>query len=99
MIVYEFLIPIAKNELTYIADDGEAFENRCYYDIVEHVWYLQLGCHCFKKLFINFFKTVEELVWMFYNSMQDYFDHKSIHNFIYPKHYDVCNANVCHSLY
>ena len=39
------------------------------------------------------------MVLIFYNSVQDCFDCKSVHNFIYPKHYDFCNANVCQSLY
>ena len=52
----------------------------------------------FQKL-INFSKTLEELVLTFYNSIQDYFDYKSIYDFIYPRHYDFCNVNVCHSLY
>ena len=34
-----------------------------------------------------------------YNSIQDYFGYKLIHNFTYPKHYNFSNANVCQSLY
>ena len=54
--LYEFLIPRAKHELCYIDDDGEAFENSSHDDIMEHIRYSQLGCHCSKKLFINFFE-------------------------------------------
>ena len=36
---------------------------------------------------------------MFYTSIQDYYDYKSIYNFIYQKQYNFCNVNVCHSLY
>ena len=43
----EFLIPKAKHELTYIDDDGEAFENSSYYDIMEHIRYSQIGCNPF----------------------------------------------------
>ena len=53
--LYELLIPRAKHELSYIDDDGEAFENSCYYDIMEHIRYSQLGCHCFKNLFYKLF--------------------------------------------
>ena len=49
--------------------------------------------------YLYFFKTIEELVLIFYASIQDYYDFKSMYSFIYPKHYDVCNSNVCHSLY
>ena len=48
---------------------------------------------------MNSFKAVEELVLIFYTSIQDYYDYKSIYSFIYPKQYDFCNVNVCHSLY
>ena len=34
-----------------------------------------------------------------YKSIQDEFDYESVHNFIYPKHYNFRNANVCQSLY
>ena len=97
--LYEFSIPRAKRALCYISDDDEAFVKSSYYDIMEHIRYSQLDCQCFKQIFINLSKTVEELVSIFYNSIQDYFDNKSIYNSIYPKHYEFCNANVCHSLY
>ena len=71
--LYEFLTPRAKHELCYI-DDGEAFENICYDDIMDHIRYSQIGCTCFKKLFINFSKTVEELVLIFHSPEQYYFD-------------------------
>jgi hypothetical protein len=48
---------------------------------------------------INFCKANEELVLIFYNSIQYYFDYKSIHNSIYPKHFEFCNVSVCHTLY
>ena len=86
--LYEFLIPRAKHELCYIDDDGEAFENSSYYDIIEHIKCSEIQSLCFKRLFINLSKKVEELVLIFYNSIQDYFDYKSIHNLICPKHYD-----------
>ena len=41
--LYEFLTPRAKHELSYIADDGEACENSCYYDIMYHIRYAQFG--------------------------------------------------------
>ena len=50
-----------------------------------------------QKLFINFSKTVEEFVLIV--SIQYYFDYKSSHRFIYPKHHDFWYENVCHSLY
>ena len=53
----------------------------------------------FQKLSITFSKTVGGLVLIFYNSIQDYFVYKQIYNLTYPKHYEFCNANVCHSLY
>jgi len=99
MIVYKCLIPRAKHELSYMDEDGEAFENDCYYDIMERIRCSQLGCHCFWKLFRNVSTTIEELVLIFYNSIQAHFNYKSNYNSIYPKHYDFCNANVCHSLY
>ena len=79
--LYEVLIPRAKHQLSYIDDDSEAFEDSCYYDIMEHLRYSQLGCHWFKQIFISLSKAIEELVLMLYNSIQDYFDYKSIHNF------------------
>ena len=91
---YEF----SKYDLCHI-DDGEASENSCYDDMLEHLRYSRIGDTCFKKLSISFSKTVEELVLMFYNSIQDYFDYKTICNSIFPKHYDFCNANVSHCLY
>ena len=67
MIVYVvFSIPRAKQELCYIGD-GEVFENRCYDDIMEQIRYSQIGCNCFKNLFINFSRTIEVLVSIFYN--------------------------------
>ena len=36
---------------------------------------------------------------VFYASIQDYSDYKSIHKSIYPKQYEFRNSNVCHSLY
>ena len=43
----EFLIPRAKQELCHIDDDGEAFENSCCFDIMEHIRHSQIGCTCF----------------------------------------------------
>ena len=63
--------------MCYIDDDGEGFENSSYDDIMEHIRYSQLGCHCFKKLFINLSRTVEDLVLISYMSIQDYFQYKS----------------------
>ena len=97
--LYEFLIPRAKHEWTYIDDGGEAFENSSYYDIIEHIKHSQIQCLCFKKLFINFSFPIEELVLIFHNSIQDYFDCKTTHNFIDPKNFNSCNANVCQYLY
>ena len=65
---------------------------------MEHIRYSQLGCHCFKKLFVNLSRTVEDLVLIFYNSIQDFFDYETIHNFTYPKHV-FCNAKASHRLY
>ena len=59
--------------------------------------YSQIQCNCFKKLYI--FETVEELVLMFYTSIQDYYDYKSSFKSIYTKQYNFCNVNVCHSFY
>jgi hypothetical protein len=36
---------------------------------------------------------------IFYASIQDYYDYKSIYKSLYPKQYEFCNSNVCHSLY
>ena len=79
--LYEFLMPRANHELCYI-DNGEAFENSSYDDIMEHIKYSKMQCTCFKKLFVKFSKTVEELVLIFYNSIQDYYDSKSINLYI-----------------
>ena len=51
--LYEFLIPRVKHELCYV-HDGEAFENSCYDDILEHIKYYQIDCTCFKELFTFF---------------------------------------------
>ena len=51
-----------------------------------------------KNLFINFSKN-KQLPSISYSSIQDYFDYKTIYNFIYPKHYNSCNVNVSHCLY
>ena len=62
IIVYMIsLIQRAKHALSYV-DDGEGFEISCHDDIMEHIRYSQFGCNCFKKVFINFLKTIEELV-------------------------------------
>ena len=52
-----------------------------------------------KKYLYTFLKHLKNWFLIFYKSVQDYFGYKSIHHFIYPKHYDFCNDNVCHSLY
>ena len=49
MIVYESLIPRAKHDLCYTDDDGEAFENSSYYDIMEHIKYSKIDCIFSKK--------------------------------------------------
>ena len=53
--LHGFLIPRAKYELCYI-DDGEAFENSCCDDIMEHIRYSQIGCTCFKNFIIFCFQ-------------------------------------------
>ena len=40
--LHEFLIPRAKRELSYIDDDGEAFENSSYYGVMEHIIFTAL---------------------------------------------------------
>ena len=52
-----------------------------------------------KKIFINFSKTIEELVLIFYNTTQDYCEYKTIYNLIHPKHYNCCNVKASHCSY
>ena len=33
------------------------------------------------------------------NSIQDYFEFKTIYNFTYPSHYNPCNVQASHCLY
>ena len=47
--LYELLIPRANHELCYIDDDGDAFENNSYDDIMEHIRYSHIGCNCLRK--------------------------------------------------
>ena len=47
--LYDFIIPRVKHEFRCI-DDGEAFENSCYDDIMEHIRYSKIGCNCLKNL-------------------------------------------------
>ena len=93
-----FLVLRAQHELYYI-DDDEPIEISCYDDIVQHIRYSHIGCSCFKELSINFSKAIEELVLIFYNSIQDYFVYTKIFNFMYPIHYKFRNANASPSLY
>ena len=59
--LYELLLPRAKHELCHIDNDGEAFENSCHDDIMEHIRYSQISCNCFKNLFIFFLKQLQNL--------------------------------------
>ena len=93
----DFLEPRAITE-TY-EDDEEEIQISCYDDIVEHIRYSHDDCPMFKGLFINYKKTIEELVLIFYTSIQDYFDYKMFYRHISPEHYTYINEEAPYCLY
>ena len=95
--LYEFLKPRVKTEL--IDADDDTYEISCYDDVLEHIIYSHVDCTNFKNLFINYSKTIEELILIFYNSIQDYYDYKQFYKCIYPEPYKFYNADTPSSLY
>ena len=89
-----FLGPRLKTELI---DDDETYDISCYDDVIEHIIYSHVDCINFKDLFINYSKTIEELILIFYNSIQDYHDYTR--KYIYPEYYKCYNADTPSSLY
>ena len=92
--LYGFLEPRLKTELI---DDDETYDISCYDDVIEHIRYSHIDCINFKDLFINYSKTIEELILIFYNSIQDYYDYTR--KCIYPEYHKSYNADTPSSLY
>ena len=72
--LYSFLLPRTKRDTLYI-DEDEPIYNNYYDEIIEHIKYSNVRCCNFKNFFINYTKTIEELILIFYNSIQDYHDY------------------------
>jgi hypothetical protein len=96
--LYGFLEPRLKTELID-DDDDETYEISCYDDVIEHIRYSHVDCINFKDLFINYSKTIEELILIFYNTIQDYYDYKQFYKCIYPESYKFYNDDTPSSLY
>ena len=94
--LYGFLEPRLKTELI---DDDETYEISCYDDVIEHIRYSNVDCINFKDLFINYSKTIEEFILIFYNSIRDYYDYKELYKCIYPESDKFYNADAPSSLY
>jgi len=95
--LYEFLIPRLKSEL--LDDDDEPYEISYHDDVIEYIRYNHIDCINFKNLFINYSKTIEELILIFNNSIQEYFDYKMFYKHLFPEHYCFCNKDTPSSLY
>ena len=80
-------------------DDDETYDISCYDDVIEHIIYSHIDCINFKDLFINYSKTIEELILIFNNSIQDYYDYKQFYKCIYPESYKFYNDDTPSSLY
>ena len=96
--LYSFLLPRTKRDTLYI-DEDEPIYNNYYDEIIEHIKYSNVRCCNFKNFFINYTKTIEELILIFYNSIQDYHDYKLLMNHTYPNTYSFCSVNTASCLY
>ena len=97
--LFEFLKPRIKTEFIDDDDDGEIYETNAYDDITEHIKYSHVDCIDFNNLFINYSKTIEELILIFYNSIQDYYDNLTFYQCIYPRFYNYSNVDTPSCLY
>ena len=51
----------------------------------------QVNSTYFKNMFVNYSKTIEEIICIYFTSLQDYFDYTSFKNQVFVKRYTIYN--------
>ena len=56
---------------------------------------IQIDSNCFKKMFVNYSKTIEDIILIYFTSLQDYFDHTSFKHQVFKNYTKYSDHAPC----